>query len=62
MAPRAEAKGAHESVDLPVALAVDDSSGLSLGRASGRAGEATAAVPVFHRFDVPEITSNPVEL
>jgi hypothetical protein len=61
-APWAQADGAHESVDLPVALAVDDPSGLSLGRASGSAGETTMAVSVFDGLDVPEIACKSVEL
>jgi hypothetical protein len=62
MASRGEADCAHEPVDLPVALAVDDSSGFSLGRPARGAGKTTAAVPVLDCLYVPEIAGDSVEL
>jgi hypothetical protein len=60
--PRPESDGADEAVDLPIPLPVDDAPGLSLGRTSGRPGEAAATVAVLNRIDVPEVACDPVEL
>jgi hypothetical protein len=62
VAPRCEADGPDEPVDLPVPLAVDHASGLALGCSAGCARKATPSVPVLYRFDVAEITRQPIEL
>jgi hypothetical protein len=50
-----KADGAHEVVDLPVALPVDHPSGLPLCRATGCTRETTSLVTVLDCLDVPEV-------
>jgi hypothetical protein len=33
-----------------------------LGRSAGGAGKTTSSVSVLHRFDIPEIPRQPIEL
>ncbi len=60
--PRCQTDGSDEPVDLTIPLAINHTSGFALGRSAGGAGETTSPVPVLHRFNIPEITRQPVEL
>ena len=51
-----EADGADEVVDLAVPLAVDDAAGGPFGAPPpGRAAQASSAIAVLHRLDVPKV-------